>query len=290
LVFRIKQVVWVTVVLLSTLSGCKWSDKDEQIIVKYRDAELTLDELRFHIPKDVNPTDSARYAKLYIEQWKMEQCLIEAAKSRVSGLEESVEYQMRDYRRKMMVDALHRYLLENNPAPAVTDQEAERYYKDNIQQFISSGNMYWYAYIKSSNAQIQQLNNQIISPNVNERTALLEWAKKNAEEYKLDDAYTAPQELNRLSEIVKNDLSRINPNTNPSLFLTNEDNTIKYHLFFMRDVVKPGKYIPFASVKDEIKKTITLRKQTLEIERFEANTYEQAQAAKEFNETQPSNP
>jgi hypothetical protein len=290
LIIRIKQVVWVTVALLGTLSGCKWSDKQEQVIVKYRDAELTLDELRFHIPKDANPTDSARYAKLYIEQWKMEQCLIEAARSRISGLEETVEYQMRDYRRKMMVDALHRYLLENNPAPAVTDQEAERYYKDNIQQFISGGNMYWYAYIKSSNAQIQQLNNQIISPNVNERTALLEWAKKNAEEYKLDDAYTAPQELNRLSEIVKNDLSRINPNTNPSLFLTNEDNTIKYHLFFMRDVVKPGKYIPFASVKDEIKKTITLRKQTLEIERFEANTYEQAQAAREFIEKQPSNP
>lgn len=273
-----------------SLSGCRWSDKDEQVIVRYRDEALTLDELRFHIPRGVNATDSTRYAKLYIEQWKMEQCLIEAARSRVSGLDETVEYQIRDYRRKMMVDALHRHLLENNPPPTVTDQEAERYYKDNIQQFISSGSMYWYAYIKSSNVQIQQLNTQIISPNVNERTALLEWAKKNSEEYKLDDAYAAPQELNRLSEVVKNDLSHINPNTNPSLFLTNENNTIKYHLFFMRDVVKPGKYIPFASVKESIKKTITLRKQSLEIERFEANTYEQAQATKEFQETPTTNP
>ena len=273
----------IIILLLIITAGCKSSKDGDSVLVRFRDYELTLDEVNFHIPKNISGDDSARYAKLYIEQWKMEHSLMEAAKERISNIDEKIEYKVRDYRRKMIVDELHHFLIKNNPPPTVSDMEAEKYYKDNIQQFISGGNMYWYAYIKSSDPQVQQINNQIISPNVNERSALLDWCKKHAEEYKLDDRYVSAQELGYLSELVKNDLGKIIPNSSPSLFITNdEDGKIKYHLFFMRDVIKSGKYIPFGSVKKEIKKVIQIRKQTAQIEQFEANTFEQAQAAKEF--------
>lgn len=272
----------------SLLTNC--TSSHDTVVASYKDEKLTLSELREHIPRGCGEVDSTRYANLYIEEWKMEQCLVDAAFERDGDVESKIENKLKDYRRKMIISELHKYLINNNPLPTITDDEAEKYYKDNIQQFISQGNLYWYGYIRSKDPSVQNFSQKLMSPNEIEKKELLDWCKKNAIEYKLDEVYEAPHIINHLSDLVQTDLTNIAPNSptvvlisNPNPDGNNPANKIIYHLFYMRDIVKPGKNIPFASLKNDIKRILLQKKQKDAIEQFEAGMYERAKSTGEFD-------
>jgi len=223
-------------IMLVLQLGC--SGDNDTVVASYKGEKLTLGEVKDHVPDGSSKADSSRYATMFIEEWKMEQCLVDAALERVGDAEARIENKMKDYRRKMIINELHNFLLANNANPTIDDDEAEKYYKDNMQQFISQGNLYWYGYIRSKDPSVQNFTQKLISPNEIERTELLQWCKQNALEYKLDEVYEAPHVINHLSELVQTDLTNINPNSPPAVLISNPnpentDNSknIIYHLF-----------------------------------------------------------
>ena len=265
--------------MLAAGFSCGASSEDRQVVAEYRSEQLTLGQLRAMLPPSQTAADSSRMAQLYIRQWQTEQVLAEAARDQVPDLERRVAERVADARRKIMIDELRTYLVQDESESLITPQMIEGYYKDHIEEFIAPTFLFQFRYLASASKDLELLRQRIVSDQSQDQRLLLKWAEQQATEFRLDDQYLEGPVLMSIQSRFKRDLSRIEAKAPPMFFEAEGPKGPLYVLFYMRDVIKPGKYIPLEQVSDRIRQTLVFKRQNERIAAFEAKVLQQARAS-----------
>jgi hypothetical protein len=265
--------------MLAAAFSCGASSEDRQVVAEYRSEKLTLGQLRAMLPPSQSAADSTRMAQLYIRQWQTEQVLAEAARNQVPDLERRIADRVADARRKIMIDELRTYLVQDETESLISPQMIESYYKDHIEEFIAPTFLFQFRYVVSASKDLELLRQRIVSDQPQDQQLLLKWAEQQATEFRLDDQFVEGQVLMAIQTRFKQDLSRIEAKSPPLFVEAEGPKGPVYLLFYMREVIKPGKYIPLEHVSDRIRRTLVFKRQNERIAAFEAKVLHQARAS-----------
>jgi hypothetical protein len=257
------------VMLVFSACGGSKSDSDEPALASYKDRILTRTILERYIPPDVTPKDSARYAEQFIDQWLKEQAVMDYALGKDAALADDVEFKVQDYRAKLIMNAWESSLMEEEMDKEVGMDAIRAYYEEKKDNFKSKDSQYNYFYIVTTSRDLNQVEDWMLSNNIEDIRKLQKWAETNTLVSKLDSSYDGEA---KISEVSKGYFGSLEKADIGKLIRWNGviQGERRRYLFKMIDVVKPGEYLPVILCKDKIRdlllneRKITLIKSTEE--------------------------
>lgn len=152
----------LTLFLLSNIA-CQSSneaDVDSSLdpIVVVNDKVLYLSQLKELIPIGLTSEDSAKIAETYIDKWISDELIYEKARQNVDDAE--INQMVEDYRRNLILNTYEARLLREMVANKVSDEELEKYYKENSSQFKLEENIIKGLFLKVPESSSQVANFQ----------------------------------------------------------------------------------------------------------------------------------
>jgi len=109
---------------------------------------LYRDELVGITPPGTAPEDSSARAEAYVNSWIRKQLLIQEAARKIDINEAEVERKILDYRFSIIAYEYQTFYVKQNLDTAIANEEIDRYYKDNIDNFILKQNIVKATFLK----------------------------------------------------------------------------------------------------------------------------------------------
>ena len=252
----------LTLLSFLLLTSCSWfggKAVDGKVVAKYKGETLTIDMVNYHVPQGVSKEDSARYAKLYIDQWIKEKVIADKAEKVIDDLDNKIEYKVEDYRNKLILDEYRDWLLKENPDTLISEEEIRNYYDLHKNKFISPTDLYSYFYVAManiSNADYGKASSLIGSSRNGDISSLMDWCDEKMENgtvryYKLDSAYTTETEVRNIQQGFFVDL--INSGDGKvrqwSGAMTGQN---RRYLYMRIDLVQEGEVMPIRLARNKI--------------------------------------
>ena len=261
------------------LFRCQGSkDYNSEIVAEYKDIQLTRGDIVTQLPAGVDSTDSIRYAKLYLSQWIEEQILTEKAFEVVGDLKTELLPRVEDYKRKLAILALNNYLIEKQLDTIITPQQIAEYYEKHKSEFLNKSTLYQYYYVSTSNADTPELRLRLASNDPKDKAIVVEWCKKNAIDYKLDESWVDEPTLNKLPAASGCNPAYFTPSKQVCYYVQQAFGKQVLNFFIVNRVLKAGEPLPIEMVQRKIKnQVLELRKQTL-LKEYQENALKEAQA------------
>lgn len=269
--------------LLLVACGGNGSSAKSDIIVRYRQHNLSRAEIDQFVPNVTSGEDSSRFAERFIEEWIRGQAVSEHARSRIDGLQDQISAQLREYERDLVRHAYAQYVVEQNAAELqVSETEINTYYSENPDKFTSDTEYFQFFFVRTkeySNQQVVPLMRRNDEEKLNE---LREWVRQNAVEYRLDSSYVTETELQRVGDgYYYGNIKRSYRNTVYPYSLKIGEDTY-YNYFRLLNTVKPGERLPLRICAPMIRNILYNQKKNTLIEREEAALVQQARSAKKI--------
>jgi hypothetical protein len=223
---------------------------------------LSISELSDLIKPGTNAKDSISISRKYIDNWILQQLILEKAETNLPAGQKDFTKQLENYRNSLIIYQYETSLIKQNLDTVITDQEIDNYYEKNKQNFELKNN------IIKVNFVIIQRNNSVTFPvktylnsfDPDDKDRLAEYCKKSAVNYYLEDQWMLFNEL----------LNVIPINTyNEKMFLENnryielQDSSYKYFVRFFDFKIKESTS-PLSFEKENIR-NIIINKRKLEI-------------------------
>lgn len=260
--------------------GPKVPDPGAAVVVRFGDAVLDQQALSYYLPDSVSAEDSARLAQQAIERWIRSQAIKAEALRLMPDLEDELEPAVAHYEETMIAQSYERWLSDQNQGQFdVSETDIENYYTKNPEKFISREPYYQFFYVETPLPNQYKIVNLMNSRDPESREELIEWAKENASEFKLDSSYVDEAEIERLSAgFYFGNIRNASRNTSYPYQHKEGDSTF-YDFFRLIDVIKPDELMPLSLVQNRIIAIIrNQRRQTL-VEQSRASLVQQAKAA-----------
>jgi hypothetical protein len=270
-------------VLLGVACHSNGPNSGGDIIVRYRQHTLSRAEIDHFVPPGATGEDSTRYAERYIEEWIQGHAIAEYARSRIDGLNKELSYKVKQYEQDLIAHAFNQYLTKNNQDQLqVSDADVLDYYDKNPDKFISETNYYQFRYVRANEYSNQQVVPLMRSNDPDRLAELVEWARENALDYRLDSSYVQDQELDRIGEgFYYGNIRRVSKST-AYPYQLRKDGKSYYNYFRMLNVIEPGDRLPLRICREQIRSILINQKKNSLIEREQAALVEQARAAKKI--------
>jgi len=243
---------------------------------------LYKDELAGIVQPGTNPDDSTTRVEAYINSWIKKQLLIQEASRKININEAEVERKILDYRYSLIAYEYQAYYIRQRLDTAIQAQAIEKYYKENIDNFILKQNIVRATFIKvpKTAPRTNKIKELIFSKNANAKGELKSYCLSFSAAYHLADSAWMV-----FDELVKNSpLSEI-PNkvqflkSNP-YYETADEN----YLYFLKveEYRISDNISPLEFVRDEIR-NILLNKRKVELaKQLEDEVYTTGVRNKEF--------
>ena len=126
-------------IVLPMFASCKaiseFFDSGE-IVAEAGSAKLKRVDLDKVIPSGMNPEDSTRLARQYINMWALDQIFLERAEEQLSKVEMDVTQELETYRRSLLKFRYEQLYINERLDTMVTDDEVERYYEAHKDRFV----------------------------------------------------------------------------------------------------------------------------------------------------------
>ena len=144
-------------VVLMLLSSCDLikmkvnnaeGDADRPAAARANGSYLYKDELVGIVAPGTPAQDSARLVEAYIDSWIRKQLLIQEASRKIDINEAQVERKILDYRYSIIAYEYQTYYIKQNLDTAISFDEVEKYYKNNIDNFILKQNIVQVTFVK----------------------------------------------------------------------------------------------------------------------------------------------
>ena len=119
-----------------------------QPVARANDAYLYRDELMGITPPGTDVTDSTSRAEAYINSWIRKQLLIQEASRKIDINEAEVERKILDYRFSIIAYEYQTFYVKQNLDTAISNPEIDKYYKENIDNFILKQNIVKATFLK----------------------------------------------------------------------------------------------------------------------------------------------
>ena len=277
--------------VLLTVGGCDFikmrSDNDEldtnrQLVAKVGKTYLYKDELAGIVPPKVDKADSTARVEAYIDSWVRKQLLIKEATEKIDINEAEVQRKILDYRYSIIAYEYQTYYIKEHLDTAINPGEIEKYYKENIDNFILKQNIIRATFLKvPKNApQIKRVKELIFAKTDEGKADLKAFCLSFSSAYHISDStWMIFDELVRNSPIVEIPNKVQFLKTSP--YYETEDDTYLYFLkvdeYRISDNVSPLEF-----VRDEIS-NIILNKRKVELaKKLEDEVYNNALEQNDF--------
>ncbi|MEM7162542.1 MAG: hypothetical protein AAF487_08905 [Bacteroidota bacterium] len=96
---------------------------------------MSRDNLDASIPKNVSQEDSIKLAHLFVDNWVRKQVVLNQADLNLSDLEKNVELELEKYKEDLIIYRFERELLRQKLDTAISNEQTETYYMENIDMF-----------------------------------------------------------------------------------------------------------------------------------------------------------
>lgn len=174
--------------VLLVVFACNKSGKKDAV-AKVGEKVLTWEEVKSIVPDDTSPKDSAMLAERYIQEWVKQEVVLQHAEQNLSDEQKNVDELIENYRKSLILYTYEQELVKQRLDTNVKDEEIEKYYYDNLQNFQLKDYIVKVKYcaISAENKQIKNLKKLFFS---NDPQDLVKWEKfcvENGASYFFDE-------------------------------------------------------------------------------------------------------
>lgn len=124
------------------------TDEPRQPAARANNSYLYRDELMSIVAPGTPAEDSAKLVEAYVNSWVRKQLLIQEASRKIDINEAEVERKVLDYRYSIIAYEYQNFYVNKNLDTTVPNAEIEKYYNDNIDNFILKQNIVQGTFIK----------------------------------------------------------------------------------------------------------------------------------------------
>jgi hypothetical protein len=282
--FKSGSILLLAFIMLS----CNWinrervEDDGRTPVARVNNTFLYKDELAGIVSNGTPKEDSASRIQSYVNSWIRKQLLIHEATRKIDINEAAVERKILDYRYSIIAYEYQTSYIKQNLDTVVSNELIEKYYKENVDNFILKQNIVRATFIKvPKNApRTHKIKELIFSQRESDEKELKSYCLSFSTAYHLaDSSWMAFDELVRSSPLIEipNKIQFLK--TNP-YYETSDDG----YLYFLRveEYRITDNVSPLEFVSDEIK-NIILNKRKVELaKKLEDEVYSEAEERKEF--------
>ena len=256
--------------------------EQRQAAARANNSYLYKDELIGIVAPGTPSEDSAKLVEAYITSWIRKQLLIQEASRKIDINEAEVERKVLDYRFSIIAYEYQNFYVNKNLDTVVANAEIEKYYKDNVDNFILKQNIVQATFIKvPPNApRTNKIKELIYSNGEQEESELKSYCLSFSAAYHISDSTWMV-----FDELVKNSPLAEIPNkiqflkTNP--YYETSDNNFLYFLkvenYRISDNVSPLEF-----VRDDIRNIILNKRKVDLAKKLEDEVYKEAQNDDDF--------
>ena len=108
---------------------------DMDIVAKVDDKTLRRSDILRDMPKELSGVDSVTFAKMYIENWVLNQLKMGRAEEVLSSNQADIERLVEGYRQSLIMRQLDQYYIDNTIDLEITDKQLSAYYRANGASF-----------------------------------------------------------------------------------------------------------------------------------------------------------
>ncbi len=275
------------ILLLMVMGGCKLATQPEeeaarQAVARVNNTYLYHDELTGIVTPGIVASDSVSRVEAYINSWIRKQLLIQEASRKIDFNEAEIERKILDYRYSLIAYEYQSHYIKQNLDTAVSNDQIETYYKENVDNFILKQNIVRATFIKvpKSAPKTNRIKDLIFSRRDKDITELKSYCLSFSAAYHLSDStWMVFDELVRNSPLaeIPNKIQFLK--ANPYY-----ETSVDEYLYFFRvlEYRISDNVSPLEFVRDDIR-NIILNKRKVELaKQLEDEVYNDALGNKEF--------
>lgn len=252
--------LWMCLFICISIFSCRGADNGEDAeLARVSEQILKRKDLIKYLPMQFDSAeDSIRVTKLFIDHWVSEQVLNDQALGEIDGLEERIEYKVRDYRNKLILHEYYNYLIETRLDTIVDSVEMRTFYERNIEKYLCAKTRYSYLFMATHLLDIRvPIKLMASKPEDIDYAALNAWAVKNAFVSQIDTLYWAEgEELDGLSSNYSGRLRDLRAGHYPVSWTANYQDKPAQYICKILNTVQPGETLPMWMVEASIKNSI----------------------------------
>jgi hypothetical protein len=257
-------------------------DSKRQPVARVKDKFLYKDELVGFVPAGTTPQDSAARVTAYVNSWIRKQLLIDESTRKINIDEASVERKVLDYRYSIIAYEYQTHYIKANLDTNVSNEEIERYYNENLDNFILKQNIVQATFIKvpKTAPRTEKIKELIYSTRDKDMRELKSYCLSFSVAYHIADSAWMV-----FDELVKNSPLAEIPNkiqflkTNP-YYQTSDDGYLyflKVNQYRISDNISPLEF-----VKEDIRNIVLNKRKVESAKQLEEDVYNNAANRDEF--------
>lgn len=136
---RIAHIALILGIVLPAVMSCRAISSflsDDEAVAEVGTEKLYKSELSVLIPKGIDPEDSIRLAKTYINSWALDQIFLKQAEEQLPKMAKDVTKELEDYRRSLLKYRYEQLYVNERLDTSVSDDMVEAYFAAHQSKFV----------------------------------------------------------------------------------------------------------------------------------------------------------
>ena len=129
----------IMMIVLPALSSCRAISSflaNDEIVAQVGQEKLYRGDIDKVIPRGMEPEDSVRLARQYINSWASDRVYLKIAEQQLSKVEKDVTSELEDYRKSLLKYRYEQLYVNERLDTAVSQEHIEEYYQGHLDKFI----------------------------------------------------------------------------------------------------------------------------------------------------------
>ena len=270
-------------IFLLLILSCDFNtESNDNIVAIVGDKTLSKEDLINKLPKIVNSEDSIIISNKIINNWALNQLLIDNAEINLSSEEvEKIEKISSDYYNDLLISTYKNKVASYNSDTLVLDDEISKYYDSNFENFLLYEDIIKGRYVRlnKNNFNLNEIKRRFRRFNEQDLT-FFDSISLQLLNYSLNDTTWVNKDLffNKIPVLKDEEIERIVKKT---LYVVKED-SLDVYLIKINDFIDINDKAPLDYIYNRIEELIKNKKKVDFIKKFETETIENAKIENNF--------
>ena len=270
-------------IFLLLILSCDFNTElNDNIIARVGEKTLSKKNLIDKLPKNINSDDSIIISNKIINNWALNQLLIDNAEINLSSEEvEKIEKISSDYYNDLLISTYKNKVASYNSDTLVLDDEISKYYDSNFENFLLYEDIIKGRYVRlnKNNFNLNEIKRRFRRFNEQDLT-FFDSISLQLLNYSLNDTTWVNKDLffNKIPVLKDEEIERIVKKT---LYVVKED-SLDVYLIKINDFIEINDKAPLDYIYNRIEELIKNKKRVDFIKKFETETIENAKIENNF--------
>jgi hypothetical protein len=260
-----------------TIVSCSLLEEEhkEQVVARVENKYLTISDIVDVVPKDISKEDSVLIINNYIQNWVKENLVLQKAELNLEENQKNFQKQLEDYRKTLIIYSYEKELIRQKLDTNVFENEIEKFYHDNKQNFELRDDIAKVRYLKvAKNApQIKKIRKVYKSEKEEDIEKLNEYAHQYAEKFFLND-----NQWILFDELIKEVPLKVKERKGffKNIKHVEVEDSLSYYFVFIKDYRLKNDIAPLSFEESNIKNIIINKRKLNLINKVKSELYNEA--------------